>query len=154
MNEQRPDNLYDDTVDTSREMSMQKAMLVLVRELEAKKVPRPDINPKRGIIKITLTLVVFAALFMALHFLSVNPLWGLPAVLVVFVLFSKKTAIWLILIYQKYAPEAVRAACVFTPTCSEYMKLAINKYGLIRGILKGTGRLLRCHYPNGGEDNP
>lgn len=66
----------------------------------------------------------------------------------------KQVILWLILIYQKYAPEHVRKACVFEPTCSEYMYRAICKYGLVAGILRGIGRLLRCHEPNGGKDEP
>lgn len=42
-----------------------------------------------------------------------------------------------------------RAACRFTPTCSEYTKQAILKYGTIRGIKMGFKRILRCR-PGGG----
>lgn len=56
--------------------------------------------------------------------------------------------------YQKHAPKHIRSACLFTPTCSEYMILAINKYGSIIGIYKGIKRILRCKYPNGGIDYP
>jgi putative component of membrane protein insertase Oxa1/YidC/SpoIIIJ protein YidD len=34
------------------------------------------------------------------------------------------------------------------------MILAIQKYGLIKGIKKGVRRIKRCHYPNGGIDYP
>jgi putative component of membrane protein insertase Oxa1/YidC/SpoIIIJ protein YidD len=34
------------------------------------------------------------------------------------------------------------------------MIMAINKYGLFRGVYKGIRRLLRCKPPNGGEDYP
>ncbi len=54
----------------------------------------------------------------------------------------------------RYAAPQIRLACVFEPSCSEYMILALAKYGLIRGGYKGICRLLRCHYPNGGEDYP
>ena len=59
-----------------------------------------------------------------------------------------------ILIYQKYAPEQMRRACLFTPSCSEYMLIAIDKYGIVVGVLKGLKRLSRCHFPNGGVDLP
>lgn len=62
--------------------------------------------------------------------------------------------IFCIRLYQKFAPEYVRQRCVFTPTCSEYMILAIEKYGLSDGIKRGRERMDRCHYPNGGEDWP
>lgn len=42
-----------------------------------------------------------------------------------------------------------RAACRFVPTCSEYTKQAIEKYGLIRGTWMGMKRISRCR-PGGG----
>lgn len=42
-----------------------------------------------------------------------------------------------------------RAACRFTPTCSEYTAQAIEKYGVVRGTLMGIRRILRCR-PGGG----
>ncbi len=35
--------------------------------------------------------------------------------------------------------------CVFLPTCSEYTKEAIIKYGPIKGIALGARRISRCH---------
>lgn len=65
-----------------------------------------------------------------------------------------KFIISLIRYYQSHGPAELHNACLFTPTCSEYMILAIQKYGCTKGILKGIGRLLRCHQPNGGVDYP
>ena len=43
--------------------------------------------------------------------------------------------------------------CKFYPTCSEYTKQAIEKYGAIRGIYKGLKRILRCNpFSKGGYD--
>ncbi|MBP3316568.1 MAG: membrane protein insertion efficiency factor YidD [Alphaproteobacteria bacterium] len=42
-----------------------------------------------------------------------------------------------------------RAACRFTPTCSEYTRMAIEKHGAIRGIWMGIKRISRCR-PGGG----
>ena len=67
---------------------------------------------------------------------------------------SKAVAIFLILLYQRFAPAHIRLRCVYTPSCSEYMRLSIEKYGLIKGVRRGWDRLKRCHYPNGGEDLP
>lgn len=42
-----------------------------------------------------------------------------------------------------------RNVCRFTPTCSEYTKQAIEKYGIVRGIKMGIKRISRCR-PGGG----
>ncbi len=43
--------------------------------------------------------------------------------------------------------------CRFQPTCSEYTYQAIEKYGIIKGGLMGSWRILRCNpFSKGGED--
>lgn len=69
-------------------------------------------------------------------------------------LIAKKAIIWLVHLYQHRASDQVRLQCVFEPSCSEYMILAVEKYGAIKGLLKGINRLRRCHPPNGGVDYP
>ena len=66
----------------------------------------------------------------------------------------KRRAIGVVLVYKAVAPLDVRDKCRFEPTCSTYMIMAIKKYGLIFGIIKGIKRLLRCKPPNGGVDYP
>ncbi|HCC83470.1 TPA: membrane protein insertion efficiency factor YidD [Candidatus Uhrbacteria bacterium] len=45
--------------------------------------------------------------------------------------------------------------CPFYPSCSEYCRLSILRYGLIGGIAKGSYRILRCHpLTKGGVDLP
>lgn len=64
-------------------------------------------------------------------------------------------AVLLILGYQKLLSPLLGANCRFYPTCSQYTRLAIEKYGVIRGIWKGARRIARCHPWNpGGEDWP
>ncbi|HLB65133.1 MAG TPA: membrane protein insertion efficiency factor YidD [Anaerolineales bacterium] len=44
-------------------------------------------------------------------------------------------------------------SCRFTPTCSHYAYQAIARYGLLRGGVMGTWRLLRCQpFSPGGYD--
>jgi putative membrane protein insertion efficiency factor len=38
-----------------------------------------------------------------------------------------------------------KPVCVFYPTCSDYTKQAIQKYGSIKGIYLGFFRIIRCH---------
>jgi putative membrane protein insertion efficiency factor len=43
--------------------------------------------------------------------------------------------------------------CRYYPTCSEYTKQAIRKYGSFLGIVKGAFRILRCNpFSSGGYD--
>ncbi len=77
----------------------------------------------------------------------------LAASLVYVLIFLKKGVVWLVKAYQHYAPDKTRLKCVFEPSCSEYMLLAIEKYGVFRGVFKGIRRLFRCK-PPGGVDYP
>lgn len=64
---------------------------------------------------------------------------------------AKRIAIRLVRIYQICISPFIggRAACRFTPTCSEYTRIAIEKYGVIRGTWLGIKRISRCR-PGGG----
>jgi uncharacterized protein len=55
--------------------------------------------------------------------------------------------------YKRRLSPWLPRACRFTPTCSEYARLALLKHGLWRGGWMATGRLLRCHpfHPGGIE---
>lgn len=66
----------------------------------------------------------------------------------------KKILILFVRIYQLAAPTMVRNSCLYTPCCSEYMILSIEKYGCVKGVIKGIKRICRCHIPNGGIDYP
>lgn len=56
----------------------------------------------------------------------------------------------LIVIYQRHFSKHT---CLYEPTCSEYMKRSINNKGVIRGILIGLWRILRCNpLSKGGYD--
>ncbi len=69
----------------------------------------------------------------------------------------KKIVIQLINFYQKnissYLSQMGEVHCKFEPTCSEYTKQAVEKYGTIRGIGKGLIRVLKCNpFSKGGYD--
>lgn len=51
----------------------------------------------------------------------------------------------LINFYQKNISIFTKRRCVFYPSCSEYAKEAVNKYGVIKGSYLGFLRILRCH---------
>lgn len=65
----------------------------------------------------------------------------------------KRLSVVLIKVYRRFVSPMLPAACRFSPSCSLYMLQAIEKYGVLRGGLMGTRRLLRCHpYSKGGFD--
>lgn len=64
----------------------------------------------------------------------------------------KKLILFLISIYQKIS-KYTPAVCRFTPTCSEYTRQAIVKYGVLRGLWLGVKRVSKCHpWHEGGYD--
>ena len=52
--------------------------------------------------------------------------------------------------YQWTISPLLGRRCRFEPSCSQYMIEAVQKYGVVRGTLKGTARVCRCH-PWGGS---
>lgn len=66
----------------------------------------------------------------------------------------KSIVIFIVELYQNFAPLKVRDRCRFYPSCSDYMILSLKKYGFIKGFIKGVKRFRRCKYPNGGFDYP
>ena len=56
----------------------------------------------------------------------------------------KKILINIINIYQKL-PISSHSYCKFTPTCSEYSKIAIQRFGVIKGLYLSIKRILRCN---------
>jgi uncharacterized protein len=57
--------------------------------------------------------------------------------------------------YQVAIPARTKPQCRFIPSCSQYMKLAIYKYGVIAGVRLGWRRFRRCvGFGPTGEDWP
>ncbi|MFN4853686.1 MAG: membrane protein insertion efficiency factor YidD [Bacteroidota bacterium] len=57
----------------------------------------------------------------------------------------KSLFLFLIRIYQGSISPMLPPSCRYTPTCSEYTKLAVIKYGAGKGLWLGIRRLARCH---------
>ena len=68
----------------------------------------------------------------------------------------KKIFLCLINIYQKYISKIISYfgfKCKYYPSCSEYTKQAIIKYGSVKGIFLGIKRILKCNpFSKGGYD--
>ena len=63
--------------------------------------------------------------------------------------------VWLVRCYQVLLRPILPAVCRFNPCCSEYMILAVQKYGPLSGFCKGLWRICRCNpFNRGGDDYP
>lgn len=63
-----------------------------------------------------------------------------------------RAAVGLIRGYQKISRHTP-PMCRFQPTCSEYTRRAILKYGFVKGSAMGAWRICRCHpFSEGGYD--
>ena len=61
--------------------------------------------------------------------------------------------IFLIDLYRMGISPLFGPTCRFHPTCSAYARLAILKYGVVRGVLKSLVRISKCHpFHPGGYD--
>ena len=61
----------------------------------------------------------------------------------------RKILIKLIELYQQ-TPGLFHSSCKFYPTCSNYAKEAINKYGSIKGSILAFKRILKCNPKSSG----
>ena len=59
----------------------------------------------------------------------------------------------IIMVYQKVISPILPPMCRYNPTCSEYSKQAIIKYGPFKGGLLSINRISKCHpWGGSGED--
>jgi len=55
--------------------------------------------------------------------------------------------------YKRFVSPLLPPSCRFTPTCSEYAIEAVQRRGIVRGLILALYRLLRCHpFARGGYD--
>jgi len=56
-------------------------------------------------------------------------------------------------LYKTFLSPFLPPSCRFTPTCSEYAREAVEKYGALRGTWLGVKRISRCQpFSKGGYD--
>ena len=72
-------------------------------------------------------------------------IWNIPSM----------CAIGMVRLYQLTLSPILGRQCRFQPTCSNYMIQAIQKYGFVKGTLKGIWRIMRCQpFGKPGYDPP
>ena len=65
----------------------------------------------------------------------------------------KNIAISLINLYKYLISPLLGNNCRYLPTCSEYTKESIIKYGIVKGFWLGLKRISKCHpWRKGGYD--
>jgi uncharacterized protein len=66
---------------------------------------------------------------------------------------TQQLLIGTIRLYQMAISPLFPQACRFYPTCSEYAIQAIRTHGTIKGLLKASARVMKCHpWHPGGYD--
>ena len=64
-----------------------------------------------------------------------------------------KLLIGMIDIYQRFFSLLLGSNCRFYPTCSNYLKEAVQLHGPVQGMVLGINRLIKCHpWHEGGMD--
>ena len=48
-------------------------------------------------------------------------------------------------LYRRVISPAIPKRCKYEPSCSAYAAQAIRRYGILRGLVLGGWRLLRCN---------
>lgn len=51
----------------------------------------------------------------------------------------------LMFFYQNIISSQINASCLYSPSCSEYAKDCIKKYGLIKGMFLAADRVQKCN---------
>ena len=125
------------------------------------KLKRPNVNFINAILFICSLFVL--SFFFAFAIFKLHPDVGIISsffvdffaiFIMLFTLSLKQIIIWLVRFYQRYALSETRLRCRFNPSCSDYMILSLEKYGLCFGLVKGLFRLYRCKPPLSGDDFP
>ena len=56
--------------------------------------------------------------------------------------------------YQVFFSPFLGKTCRFNPSCSNYTILAIEKFGILKGLFMSTKRILRCNPWGGSGHDP
>lgn len=66
----------------------------------------------------------------------------------------KNLLLLLVKFYQVYLSPLKLSKCPFQPTCSSYMYSSLKEYGVLKGLVLGVWRILRCNPFNKGYYDP
>lgn len=153
--ESDPRVFYADSEEEAKALAFEYLMNVQpYADADDSRIQRPHVRFVSIFWGLLLPLLLEAANLL-IYFFALKSLWiVITGAILIFLIFIKPEFVLFVLLYQKFAPISIRKSCLFEPSCSTYMLMAIDKYGFFKGFVKGIKRILRCHYPNGGEDYP
>lgn len=57
-------------------------------------------------------------------------------------------------VYQNVVSQHLSASCLYDPSCSDFSKQSVKKYGIFKGILLSLDRLNRCNRIAATDLNP
>lgn len=66
---------------------------------------------------------------------------------------SKRILLAMVGGYRRFVSPLLPSSCIYTPTCSRYAEIAVERFGALRGSWLAVRRILRCHpFRKGGFD--
>ena len=66
---------------------------------------------------------------------------------------ARRAAVAPIEAYRRWVSPGLPRRCKYEPTCSRYAVEAVQEFGILRGLVLGAWRLLRCNpWSHGGWD--
>jgi putative membrane protein insertion efficiency factor len=69
-------------------------------------------------------------------------------------LIPRNISVLILRIYRAIVSPLYGEVCRYYPSCSSYALQAIQKHGLVRGVVLGSWRIARCHpWAAGGIDD-
>lgn len=66
----------------------------------------------------------------------------------------RRVAVAPIRVYQRVISPLLPAACIYTPSCSQYAVEAIERYGIVKGAWLAVRRIVRCNPLHAGGFDP
>ncbi|MEJ5339182.1 MAG: membrane protein insertion efficiency factor YidD [Aquificaceae bacterium] len=67
----------------------------------------------------------------------------------------KKAVVGFLRLWQIFISPLYPPSCRYYPTCSNYAIMAVEKHGVVKGMLKAIWRIIRCNpFSKGGVDYP
>ena len=68
----------------------------------------------------------------------------------------KRILLYVLGVYKRWVSPMLGQNCRFAPTCSEYARTAIERYGAAKGSVLAIRRIAKCHpfHPGGIDEVP